>query len=51
MASALCRAIDFQERILQCGAFAVDAPTYIVGESDEIEPNEAACLVCLDDAL
>jgi hypothetical protein len=49
--AALCRAIDFQERLLQMAAFAQNPSSYTVGDGDEIHGDERAYLAFLDEPL
>jgi hypothetical protein len=49
--AALCRTVDFQERLLQIAAFAQNSSSYAVGDGDEIHRDERAHLAFLDEPL
>ena len=49
--AALCRTVDFQERLVQIAAFAQNPSSYAVGDGDEIHRDERAHLAFLDEPL
>jgi hypothetical protein len=49
--AALCRTVDFQERLLQIEAFAQNPSSYAVGDGYEIHRDERAHLAFLDEPL